>query len=218
MNWLRRPTKVGSGDGDLDQTSDQLTLCYVRLDIQLQISIDRGSDGLTLYHPKLVEKIEDRWPLRKHGTIRSIKYFYSEKVLELLHVFHFESAGEQLLDMFNIRSMLSSNDQIVRIRFKICEKDRIKYTIQKQKTTNGQENRDDTQHTVLRGIPSTGKTTGTNIFQYTIGEYMRRLDYNTLPTDCISHTGLLASAIPQLWCRSLTLTLILSLSVYTTTK
>ena len=36
---------------------------------------------------------------------------------------------------------------------KICEKDQIKYTTRKQKTVNGQENTNDTKHTVLRGKP-----------------------------------------------------------------
>ena len=57
---------------------------------------------LTFLHPKLIEKIEDIVPLRKHDDVRSSNYFYSYKVMEPFHVFHFESTGEELLYMLNI--------------------------------------------------------------------------------------------------------------------
>ena len=66
------------------------------------VSIERGSDRLTLCHPKLLEKIEDIVPLREHDAARRLTYFYSDEVVELLHVFHVESTGEELLDMFNV--------------------------------------------------------------------------------------------------------------------
>ena len=37
--------------------------------------------------------------------------------MELLHVFHFESTGEELLDLVGIYYVLSSNDQVIRIYY-----------------------------------------------------------------------------------------------------
>ena len=48
--------------------------------------MERGRDELTLCHHKLEEQFEDIMSLGDHDAFRSPNYFYSEKVMELLHV------------------------------------------------------------------------------------------------------------------------------------
>ena len=51
--------------------------------------------------------------LGDHDVVWGPNYFYTEEVMELLHIFHFELAEEELLDVIDIGYVLSSNDQIV---------------------------------------------------------------------------------------------------------
>ena len=95
----------------------RFTLFCSRFGIELEILIEKGRDGLTLCHPKLEKQIEDIVSLGDHDAIRSLNYLYSQKVMELLHVFHFESTREKLFYMLNICQVLSSNDQLINIYY-----------------------------------------------------------------------------------------------------
>ena len=55
--------------------------------------------------------------LGDHDAAWDSNYFYTEDVMELLHVLHFESTGEEFLDMVDIYHVLSSNDQVVDIYY-----------------------------------------------------------------------------------------------------
>ena len=74
-------TEVGSSDHEVDKTTNKLsimcrpTLCGAGVGIQFEVSVKRGNDGLTLYHPKLDEQIEDIMSLRDHDVVWSLNYF-----------------------------------------------------------------------------------------------------------------------------------------------
>ena len=67
----------------IDEAIDQLTilrqfvLFFSRVGIEFEISIERGSDGITPCHPKLEDYVEDIVSLGDHDDIKSPNYLYS---------------------------------------------------------------------------------------------------------------------------------------------
>ena len=51
--------------------------------------------------------------LYNNNIVRGPNYFDTKEVMEVLHIFHFESVGEELFDVIDIGYVLSSNDQVV---------------------------------------------------------------------------------------------------------
>ena len=52
-----------------------------------------------------------------HNADWNPNYFDAKEVMELLHIFNLESAGENLLGIIDIGYVLSSNDQVVDIYY-----------------------------------------------------------------------------------------------------
>ena len=78
-DWI---AEVGSSDREVDKvTTNKLFIVYgftlygEGVGIQFEVSVERGSNGLTVFHPKLEKQIEIIMSLRDHDVACGSNYF-----------------------------------------------------------------------------------------------------------------------------------------------